>query len=146
MAEYVVRRQAEDAGLGDAVQLDSAGIGGWHSGERADRGAIRALQRRGYECRGHVARRFQSSWFAERDLIVALDRGHERDLRALAPDEAAAGRIRLLRSFSGASGGDLDVPDPYYGDAADFDYCLDLIEAACPGILAHVRERAATRR
>ena len=28
-----------------------------------------------------------------------------------------------------------DVPDPYYGDTADFDYALDLIEDACSNLL-----------
>jgi protein-tyrosine phosphatase len=140
MAESVVRRRAADAGLAHVLELDSAGIGGWHVGEGADRGAVRGLRRRGYDCGGHVARRFETDWFHRRDLLIPLDRGHERGLRALVPDLGAASRIRLLRTFDATARSDLDIPDPYDGGAGDFDYCLDLIEAACPGLLAHIRE------
>ena len=29
-------------------------------------------------------------------------------------------------------------PDPYYGDIADFDFALDLIEDACEGLFAYL--------
>jgi protein-tyrosine phosphatase len=138
MAECVLRGMARAAGCESALTVDSAGTGAWHAGEGADRGAVRALTRRGYECHRHLARQFQPSWFAARDLVVALDRGHERELRAMASSSEAAAKVRLLRSFDPAAGADLDVPDPYYGGPGDFDYCLDLIEAACPSVLAHV--------
>ena len=31
-----------------------------------------------------------------------------------------------------------DIPDPYGGDAADFNYVLDLLEAAAPAIIARL--------
>ena len=34
----------------------------------------------------------------------------------------------------------LDVPDPYYGAASDFDSVLDQIERACRGLVAHLQE------
>ena len=30
--------------------------------------------------------------------------------------------------------GQQTIPDPYYGDTADFDFALDLIEDACEGL------------
>jgi protein-tyrosine phosphatase len=36
-----------------------------------------------------------------------------------------------------------DVPDPYYGGAEGFEQMLDLVEAACRGLLHEMR--AATR-
>ena len=47
--------------------------------------------------------------------------------------------MRLLRSFDPASHGDLDVPDPYYGGPDGFEEVLDLVEAACRGLLDEVR-------
>jgi protein-tyrosine phosphatase len=146
MAEVVFRRYVDKAGLAGLVEVDSAGLGGWHVGERADRRALAVLRARGYAC-DHRARRFDAGWFGSRDLLVALDDGHLRALRRLAPDQAAAGRVRLLRSFdpaaagdpgSGRGGADLDVPDPYYGYGEDFEHCLTLVEAACLGLLDHV--------
>jgi protein-tyrosine phosphatase len=148
MAESVFRSYLERTGLAGRVEVDSAGTGGWHVGQDADRRTVTVLRGRGYGC-DHAARQFDPAWFRSRDLVIALDRGHLRTLRRLAPDQHTAARVRLLRSFdpAAASGaGDLDVPDPYYGSAADFTACLELIEAACAGLLDHVAAELAPAR
>jgi protein-tyrosine phosphatase len=138
VAESVVRAHLDAAGLGDRVEVDSAGTGDWHVGADAHGPALASLRRRGYDL-DHSARQFDRRWFAERDLVVALDRGHLGELRRLAPDEEAAEKVVLLRSFDPAAGGQQDVPDPYYGDESDFEHVMDLVEAAAPGLVAHVR-------
>jgi protein-tyrosine phosphatase len=139
-AEAVFRRLVADAGLADQVAVDSAGMGDWHVGEAADARSAAALRQRGYPPWEHRARQFTRADFAARDLVVALDGGHERDLRALAPTAADRAKIRLLRSYDRAAGsGELDVPDPYYGGPDGFEHVLDLIEEACRGLLAEVR-------
>jgi protein-tyrosine phosphatase len=143
-AEAVLRRQLSEAGLDGQVVVDSAGLGDWHVGADADHRAAAALRQRGYPAWEHRARQFRASDFAERDLVVALDSGHERSLRALAPTAADRDKVRLLRSYDpvAATGrGELDVPDPYYGGVAGFEHVLDLVEAACRGLLAEVRAR-----
>ncbi|TDD79432.1 low molecular weight protein-tyrosine-phosphatase [Actinomadura rubrisoli] len=136
MAESVLRHHVENEGLD--VEVDSSGTDGWHAGDEADDRTIAALRRAGYRS-AHSARRFEASWFDRYDLIIALDEGHLRALRAMAPDEEARGRIRLLREFDPEAGADLDVPDPYYGGRADFDLVLELVEAAMPGLLEEIR-------
>ena len=141
-AEAVLRRQLAEAGLDGQVVVDSAGLGDWHVGAGADHRAAAALRQRGYPAWEHRARQFSAADFAERDLVVALDAGHERDLLALAPTAADRDKVRLLRSYDSAAGtGELDVPDPYYGGPAGFEHVLDLIEEACRGLLAEVRTR-----
>jgi protein-tyrosine phosphatase len=140
IAEAVLRRLAVQEGLAEVVVVDSAGTGDWHVGEQADTRALRVLSDAGYDAAGHRARQFDPGWFGERDLVIALDRGHARLLRARAPDDEARGRVHLLRSFDPeAISGDLDVPDPYYAGEAAFREVLDQIEAACRGLLRHVR-------
>jgi protein-tyrosine phosphatase len=41
----------------------------------------------------------------------------------------------LLREFDPASAGLGDVPDPYYGGPKGFEDVLDLVQAACVGLL-----------
>ena len=55
--------------------------------------------------------------------------------------------MRLLREFDPASAaaGDLDVPDPYYGGAGGFEEVLDLVQAACAGLLEQIRAGARCR-
>ncbi|MGW2560598.1 low molecular weight protein-tyrosine-phosphatase [Streptomyces sp. NPDC001514] len=148
MAESVFRSRLEEAGLDGLVDVDSAGTGGWHEGDGADHRTVSVLRAHGYES-GHVARQFRASWFARLDLVIALDDGHLRELRRLAPTEADAAKVRLLRSFDPAARaqGELDVPDPYYGGMDGFEECLEMVEAASEGLLAAVRtsveERAA---
>ncbi|MFI9823167.1 low molecular weight protein-tyrosine-phosphatase [Streptomyces sp. NPDC052013] len=140
MAESVFRARVAEAGLDGLVEVDSAGTGGWHEGDGADPRAVAVLEEHGYDA-GHTARQFDPSWFPRLDLVIALDAGHLRALRRLAPTERDADKVRLLRSYDPAAGGDLDVPDPYYGDADGFDECLEMVEAASTGLLASVREQ-----
>ncbi|WP_309067893.1 low molecular weight protein-tyrosine-phosphatase [Microbacterium sp.] len=129
MAEVVFRTLAVDAGLGDRVTSSSAGTGDWHVGERADARALAALDRRGYDGSAHRARQFTVTAFHDNDLVVALDRSHERILRHWAQDDDHRDRISLLTSFD-ATAAAPDVPDPYYADDRAFDDVLGMIESA----------------
>ena len=80
MAEVVMADLVAAAGLADVVVVDSAGTGDWHIGERADRRAVAALAARGYDGATHRAKQFDPHWFRQRDLVIGLDRGHERTL------------------------------------------------------------------
>ena len=139
MAEYVFRARVAEAGLAGVVEIDSAGTGGWHQGDGADPRTVSVLAAAGYPC-DHRARQFQVSWFPLRDLVIALDAGHLRTLRRLAPTAQDAQKVRLLRSYDPDVSDDLDVPDPYYGDIEDFETCLDMVESASEGLLGAVRE------
>jgi protein-tyrosine phosphatase len=139
MAESVLRARLARAGLGGAVEVDSAGTGDWHVGNRMDSRARAELARRGYDGTLHRARQIAPSWLAERDLVLAMDRQNLADLRRMAGDDPAGrDRIRLLRSFDPRSGPDAEVPDPYYGEGASFGMVLDLVEAAADGLAAEL--------
>ncbi|MFC7895547.1 low molecular weight protein-tyrosine-phosphatase [Streptomyces sp. NPDC057381] len=145
MAEAVFHARVADAGLDGLVEADSAGTGGWHEGEGADPRTVDVLAENGYTL-DHTARQFQPSWFGHLDLVIALDAGHLRALRRLAPTEQDADKVRLLRSYDPAADrGDLDVPDPYYGGVDGFQECLEMVEAASGGLLAAVREQVRGR-
>jgi protein-tyrosine phosphatase len=139
MAESVFRARIAEAGLDDRVEVDSAGTGGWHEGDGADPRTVCILEEHGYDG-DHTARQFQTSWFTRRDLVIALDSGHLKALRRLAPTKEDARKVRLLRSYDPAAGDDLDVPDPYYGGLDGFEECLEMVEAASQGLLAAVRD------
>jgi len=141
-AEGVMRSLVREAGLEDEIEIDSAGTGGWHAGAPPDERATAAAGRRGVTLAG-AARQVRPQDFERYDLLLAADRENLADLHALAPSDAARAKVRLLREFdpdgSPAHPPDLDVPDPYYGGPDGFDDVLDLVEAACRGLLAEVR-------
>ena len=67
-------------------------------------------------------------YVANRDELLRLARG-----------DADRAKVRLLRSFDPAAPPDAEVPDPYYGGPSGFEEVFDLCEAACRGLLAHLR-------
>ena len=138
-AEGVMRGLLREEGLEHAVEVDSAGTGDWHVGNPPDARATVAARARGVTLAG-AARQIAAADFEDHDLILAADRDNLRDLRAGLPAGARA-ELHLLREFDPASadGDDLDVPDPYYGGDDGFEHVLDLVEAACRGLLDSLR-------
>ncbi|WP_037918344.1 low molecular weight protein-tyrosine-phosphatase [Actinacidiphila yeochonensis] len=138
-AAIVVREHLRRAGLADRVRVTSAGIGDWHAGDPIDRRSGEVLRRHGYPVE-HTAAQVGAEHL-DADLFLAMDRGHERALRALVDDPA---RVRLMRSFDpGAAPDAPDVPDPYYGGPDGFEEVLAMVEAATPGLLDWVRDHLA---
>jgi protein-tyrosine phosphatase len=145
-AEGVMRALVARAGLSESVELDSAGTGAWHVGSAPDERASAAAGARGITLQGS-ARQVSSEDFADFDLLIAMDGANLRELRRLAGSDEQRAWVRLLREFDPASGAhgpegwvgrDLDVPDPYYGSPGGFEEVLDLVQAACQGLLAQI--------
>ena len=144
MAEAVIRARVDDAGLGHAVRVDSAGTDGWHIGEGADPRAMQTLRAAGYDL-AHSGRQITTDWFLEPgrpNLLLTMDSSNYAAVIALAPDESARERVRMMRSFDPALAGlvpgdpRLDVPDPWYGDHDGFTDVLAMLEAAADGLVA----------
>jgi low molecular weight protein-tyrosine phosphatase len=165
-AEGVMRALVRDAGLDEQIELDSAGLGSWHVGSPPDRRAAAAARVRGILLNGR-ARTVTRADFEDFDLLLAMDSSNLRELRRMAPDEHTRAKVRLLREFDPASrangpeGGargdpdvrdrdlslpepDLDVPDPYYGATGGFEEVLELVQAACAGLLEDVLAKERT--
>jgi protein-tyrosine phosphatase len=137
MAALVFGEHLRRAGLADEVRVTSAGIGPWHVGEPADPRAQRTLAHHDYPTEHSAAQ--VSAEHLSADLLLAMDSGHEAALRDLLEHQRDdPERVRMFRSFDPAADGDLDVPDPYYGDGDGFVEVLEMIEAAMPGLLEWV--------
>ncbi len=137
IAEKMFAHQISERGLADVVRVTSAGTGGWHEGEPADRRAGHVLHAHGYPS-AHRATQMNDDHLAA-DLVVALGRNH---LRMLQHQGVPAERLRMLRSFDPRSGAHaLDVEDPYYGTQDDFEDVFAVIDAALPGLHGWVAER-----
>lgn len=127
-AEGVLRRLAEKRGLADRVRVASAGTHDYHVGEGPDPRSVKHASRRGYDLAPLRASQVSPADFERFDFILAMDRGHLRILRSLAPREARA-RLALFLDASARWQGE-DVPDPYYGDVDGFERVLDMVEEA----------------
>jgi protein-tyrosine phosphatase len=145
-AEGVMRHLLVEEGLAEAVELDSAGTGDWHVGHAPDERSAAAAATRGITLSGQ-ARQVDAADFETYDLIVAMDRSNHDDLLALAPDEEARERVKLLREYDpeAVASGSLEVPDPYYGGVDGFDDVVELVMRACEGLLeTEVRPRVSS--
>lgn len=132
-AEAVMKKLVKDAGLEKSVFIDSAGIMGYHEGERADERMRAHATRRGYVLNS-LSRPVRTQDFYDFDLIIGMDDRNIDDLKRKAPDLESVAKIRQMTEYCRNKLYDY-VPDPYYGGASGFELVLDLLEDACGGLL-----------
>jgi protein-tyrosine phosphatase len=141
-AEGVMAQLLAAEGLSDEVIVDSAGTGSWHVGDPVDSRAREAAARRGLALNS-VARQVRPHDLDDFDLVLAADRANEAELLTVAgSDPERRDKVRLLREYDprAVEEGDLEVPDPYYGEGDGFERVLDICEAACVGLLEALEE------
>jgi protein-tyrosine phosphatase len=136
MAEGVFRRVAQEEGVLDRFEIDSAGLGNWHVGQAPDTRAQAAARTRGIDISDQCARQVTREDFARFDLLLAMDGSNYEELVELAP-KSAHHKIRRFLDYA-PQVGTKDVPDPFFGGREGFDHALDLIEAAARGLLAEL--------
>lgn len=136
-AEAVMRKLVRDAGLEDRIEIDSAGITGYHEGDRADSRMRMHAARRGYTL-DSISRPVRQRDFYDFDWIIGMDDQNIADLKRMAPDLEAVAKIHPMTEYSRNKLYD-HVPDPYYSGAEGFELVLDLLEDACEGLLIHLQ-------
>nr|WP_281168168.1 low molecular weight protein-tyrosine-phosphatase [Propionicicella superfundia] len=137
MAEFIARGRAERE-LDVPARFSSAGTSDEEDGNPVDPRAARQLRAAGYATGGHVAHRITGAEIAAADLIVGMEEHHVRALRRSAP----GADVRLLSEFDPGARPGQGVPDPWYGGQEGFERTAAAIEAAIPGIFAHIRRFA----
>ena len=136
-AEGVLRHLVGEAGLQDHIHIDSAGTHGYHVGAPPDERSTHHARLRGYDLSELRARQVKAVDFARFDLILAMDHDNLALLQEDCPAEHHS-KLRRLMEFAPAGLGDV-VADPYYGGKQGFETVLDHVEAACQGLLVHIR-------
>ena len=131
-AEEIMRTYLKRAGLEKEIEVDSAGISGYHEGDLADSRMRMHASRRGYHIT-HRSRPVRTEDFYEFDLILGMDDANIDALREKAPDVESEKKIRRMTDYCRTKVADY-VPDPYYGGAQGFENVLDILEDACGGL------------
>ncbi|MBZ0224076.1 MAG: low molecular weight phosphotyrosine protein phosphatase [Dokdonella sp.] len=126
--EAVARVEFARAGLD--VEVDSAGTADYHTGQPPDRRSIAAGAAHGYDLSVLRARQIVSADFTRFDRILAADRANLRDLERLRPERGAQPALFL---------GGAEVPDPYYGGAADFERVIALARQGMAALISQMR-------
>src|SRR5574338_285384 len=81
MAEGVFRQLAEDAGIGDHIDVESAGTGTWNLGEAPHRGTLAVLRRKNIDLGDKRARQMKRSDLDKFDYIVGMDEENVGDIQ-----------------------------------------------------------------
>jgi protein-tyrosine phosphatase len=138
-AEGVFRHQVRQAGLQDRIRVDSAGTHDYHVGSPPDERSCRHASLRGYDLTDLRARQVRPLDFERFDLICAMDWENLAVLEEDCPPQYLP-KLRRLMEFAPEGLGDV-VADPYYGGERGFEQVLDHVEAACAGLLQHIRRQ-----
>jgi protein-tyrosine phosphatase len=135
MAEAVFQNLVDEAGLSDIFEVDSAGTGSWHVGEKAHPGTRKVLSAHGISYAGRARRVKQQDMIDPERYVIAMDSSNLRDL------QAAFGEYpRLFRLLDFAEKvGKKDVPDPYYN--GNFEEVYQLVVDGCRALLETIREQ-----
>lgn len=137
-AEGIMNHLIKQHGLEDQIVCDSAGTSSYHIGSPPDRRMTAAAARRNIPLQGQ-ARQFHHSDFEEFDLILAMDKDNYQNIRYLDRDGEYEHKVKLMCDFC-RHHTDREVPDPYYGGEAGFNYVIDLLLDACEGLLEQVQK------
>ena len=135
----MLRVLVDREGLGDSVEIDSAGTYGGHSGERSDPRMRRAAEARGIPMT-HRARQVREEDFERFDMVIAMDDNNYENLFRLAPDRDAQQKIDRFREFLRHHPDWSYIPDPYYEGHEGFELVLDLLEDGCSVLVEKIKE------
>lgn len=134
LGEGIFKKLVKEAGREAEFHIESAGLGGWHVGENPDSRSQIVARQHGVSL-DSTAQKFHASDLERFDLILALDEDIFDGLKHMAGNGPAREKIHLLREADPQARGNLEVPDPYYGDLKDFEAVYQMVERSCRGWL-----------
>jgi protein-tyrosine phosphatase len=135
MAEAVMRHLVEQDGLSGQIEIDSAGTGDWHIGNRPHIGTIDKLAEHHVSSEGIYARRVEVQDREAFDYIVAMDESNVKNTLAMFGVEQAE-NLHLLLDFVPELKGQ-QVPDPYFD--GNFTLTYELVTKGCTALLARIK-------
>ncbi len=144
LAQGVFEPLVKREGLQDRVVVSSAGVGDWHVGDPPDSRMQATARKHGIHLSSR-ARQFQAADFKRMDLVLAMDHSNMSALQQMRPAPELQNKLFLFRSFDPENNGDLEVPDPYYGDGEGFETVFQIVERTCPQVLQRVKTELAKK-
>ena len=107
--------------------IDSAGTASYHTGSSPDPRSVNVARKNNINITHLKARQFDQNDFKKFDHIYVMDRSNLKNISLMDKEKKYVSKVKLLIPEN-------DVPDPYYGEEKDFDYCFKLIDERCKKI------------
>ena len=140
-AENLFRHLAEEIGVEQKYQVDSAGTSAYHVGEEPDRRMRQVAAQHGFHYTGR-ARQFEQDDFENFDVIIAMDETNRRNLLRMARTPEHKAKVRMMRQFDPNGSASDPVPDPYYGGIDGFEKVYRILERSIKGLLEKLEKGA----
>ena len=135
MAEFVMKRKVEEAGVAERFEIASAATSTEELGSPVYPGTRRLLERAGIDCSAKRARQMNRGDYDRYDLLIGMDRENIRNMRRIVGEDPK-GKIRMLLSFTERPG---EISDPWYHN--DFDQTWREVDVGCDGLLKFCLEK-----
>lgn len=139
MAEFILRRLVDSAGLNEQITVSSAAT----SDEEIDAPvyplAKRTLAVHGIGCRNKVAQRVSREMYDNADLVIVMDKNNISNLSRFL-NINAEDKVRLLLDFlpdDNPKHG-CDIADPWY--TRDFETAYNDILMGCKALMQHLND------
>ena len=130
MAEFVMKKLVEDAGLSDKFKIESAATSTEEIGNPVYPPAKRKLAEHGISCAGKTARQMNKGDYAKFDLLIGMDSANIRNMTHICGGDPE-NKIKLLLNYAGLN---RDVADPWY--TGDFDATWNDVTKGCKALLS----------
>lgn len=135
MAEFVMKKLAEQAGVGNEYKIESAATSTEEIGNPVYPPARKKLAEHGISCDGKKARQVRKPDYANYDYIIGMDEENMYNLRRLFSNDPE-GKLSLLMDYTDRPG---SVADPWY--TRDFEATWQDVLEGCNGLLKTIIEK-----
>ena len=109
--------------------IDSAGTVAYHIGNQPDPRSINIGKKNDIDISNFKSRKFTKEDFKNFNHIYVMDKSNYNDVLSLAQSSEDHKKVKLILDY------EQEVPDPYYGELEEFDYCYSLLDKACDQIV-----------
>lgn len=138
MAEGILQYKSDEQKLN--WEIDSAGTGGWHSGEPPHKKAQKIARLHGVNISPLKARQFIKEDMQRFDKIYVMDSDNYNEVKRIAGDLWDERKVDLILNESNP-GSNASVPDPWYENTDDaFETTFQLLNEACEKFLNKIKK------
>ncbi len=142
LAEGIMKKQLQENGLDQEVEVSSAGTGTWHLGNRPDERTLNVANANGINLNSiaeHVADKAPEGY----DYILVMDENNRRDVEGMDAKGTNLHKIFLIREFDPQANELISVPDPYMGGEADFDGVFNVLNRSIENFIHFLKQQHA---
>lgn len=136
LAQGILEHKVRQAGLD--WQVDSAGTGAWHVGQRPDRRSCEVAHKYGIDITTQAARKIDRADLQAFDIVYCMDASNYNDVIALCRTQDEEKKVKLIMNEADPKK-NISVPDPYFGGPDGFESVYLMLDRACEAVIANRR-------